>query len=110
VRNGGDAKNRVPGYASNSPSRTRTSNLAVNPPAADRKAQKSIVFSILASFWIFARVRILSRFFASYRGIRSAKRYETVVVFWHPHLMEIDSLPPSYQTGGETIIFHIAVS
>ena len=25
--------------------------------------------SILASFWIFARVRVLSRFFASYRGI-----------------------------------------
>jgi hypothetical protein len=47
-----------------------------------RKAQKSIVFSILASFLIFARVRILSRFFASYRGICGAKRYKTVVAFW----------------------------
>ena len=35
------------------------------PTVSRRKAQKSIVFSILARFWIFARVRILSRFFAS---------------------------------------------
>jgi len=58
----------------------RTYNLTVNPDVhRDRKAQKSIVFNILASFSIFARVRILSRFFALYRGIRSAKRYKTVV-------------------------------
>jgi hypothetical protein len=66
-----------------SPSRTRTSNLAVNRKHSEncRKAQKSIVFSILASFLIFARVRILSRFFAFYRGISSAKRYKTVVSY-----------------------------
>jgi hypothetical protein len=46
------------------------------------------IFSILASFLIFARVRILSRFFASYRGICTAKRYETVVAFWRfAHLL-----------------------
>jgi len=73
----------IPGYTTNSPSRTRTYDLAVNPDVhRDRKAQKSIVFSTLASFWIFARVLILSRFFARYRGIRSAKRYKTVVAFW----------------------------
>ena len=67
----------------NSPSRTRTYDLAVNRKSSKtcRKAQKSIIFSILASFYIFARVRILSRFFASYSGICSAKRYKTVVVF-----------------------------
>jgi len=43
--------------------------LADNPPLADRKAHKTVVLSILASYLIFARVRILSRFFASYRGI-----------------------------------------
>jgi hypothetical protein len=79
-------KNNVLGYVTNSPSIPtyvgRTYNLAVNPPLADRKARKSIVFSILASFWVFARVRILLRFFASYRGISSAKRYKTVVVSW----------------------------
>jgi hypothetical protein len=55
----------------NSPSRARTYNLAVNRKHSEncRKAQKSIVFNILASFWIFARVRILSHFFASFRGI-----------------------------------------
>jgi len=49
----------------------RTYNLAVNRKHSEkcRKAQKSIVFSILASIWTFARVRILSRFFASFRGI-----------------------------------------
>ena len=68
----------------NSPSRAQTYNLAVNRKHSEkcRKAQKSIVFSILASFWIFARVRIRSRFFASYRGIYGAKRYKTVVAFW----------------------------
>ena len=55
-----------------------TYDLAVNPPSADRKAHKPIVFRILASFWIFARVRILSHFFARYRGIGMPKRYETV--------------------------------
>ena len=61
----------------------RTYDLAANPDVhRDQKAQKSIVFSILACFYIFARVRILSRFFASYRGICSAKRYKTVVAFW----------------------------
>ena len=59
----------------------RTYDLAVNRKSlgAYRKAQKSFVFSILASFWIFARVRIYSLFFAFYRGIWSAKRYKTVV-------------------------------
>jgi len=59
----------------NSPSRTRTYNLAVNLPSAGRNPQKSIFFSILANFFIFAGVRILSRFSASYRGIGSANRY-----------------------------------
>ena len=77
-----DALDNIDEILHNSPSRTRTYDLAVNPPLADRRAQKSFVFSILASFCIFARVRILSRFLAFYRGIRSAKRYKTVVAFW----------------------------
>ena len=64
----------------------RTYDLAVNPDVhRDRKAQKSFVFSILASYWIFARAITLSRFFARYRGIRGAKRYKTVVKFWKCH-------------------------
>ena len=60
---------------------------------------KSIVFSILASFLIFARVRILSRFFAFYRGIRTAKRYKTAVAFWQ----YLDVFLSGLQYGEETI-------
>ena len=44
-----------------------------------RKAQNSLLFNILATWRAFAVLIILSHFFASYRGIRSAKRYKTVV-------------------------------
>jgi hypothetical protein len=55
----------------------KTCNLAVNP---DRhRNQKSLLFSILAGWWAFAIFIIPSRFFAFYRGIRSAKRHKTVV-------------------------------
>ena len=64
----------------NSSSRTRTYNLAVNRNGwgARRKARKSFVFSILAKSWVFASLRIQTRFFARYRGIDIAKRYKTV--------------------------------
>ena len=58
----------------------RTYNIAVtrNGRGVSQKAQKSFVFSILATFVMFASVRIYSRFFARYRGIRSAKQYKTL--------------------------------